>query len=249
MTTPSPGRTITARGASSTRLWAIARRSGTTRASSNTWSAACATYSGWTNNPIGSHAANGGVHPRRFALAQRVEGGFAMPRIVTMIASATEIVCALGFENELVARSHECDYPASVTRLPVCTAPRFDVHGSSLEIDQRVKSFIEEAASIYRVDADLLRQMQPDVIVTQAHCEVCAVSEKDVEQAMASWLRSPPTPLSDGEGSDWPKIVSLSPNNLGDVWQSIRNVANALGVSDRGEVLVKQLQARVERVS
>ena len=172
-----------------------------------------------------------------------------MPRIVTMIASATEIVCALGFENELVARSHECDYPASVTRLPVCTAPRFDVHGSSLEIDQRVKRQIEEAASIYRVDADLLRQMQPDVIVTQAHCEVCAVSEKDVEQAMASWLRSPPTPLSDGEGSDWPKIVSLSPNNLGDVWQSIRNVANALGVSDRGEVLVKQLQARVERVS
>ena len=172
-----------------------------------------------------------------------------MPRIVTMIASATEIVCALGFENELVARSHECDYPASVTRLPVCTAPRFDVHGSSLEIDQRVKRQIAEAASIYRVDADLLRQMQPDVIVTQAHCEVCAVSEKDVEQAMASWLRSPPTPLSDDEGSDWPKIVSLSPNNLGDVWQSIRNVANALGVSDRGEVLVKQLQARVERVS
>ena len=61
-----------------------------------------------------------------------------MPRIVTMIASATEIVCALGFEDQLVARSHECDWPPSVKRLPVCTAPRFDVHGSSAEIDQRV---------------------------------------------------------------------------------------------------------------
>jgi iron complex transport system substrate-binding protein len=172
-----------------------------------------------------------------------------MPRIVTMIASATEIVCALGFENDLVARSHECDYPASVTRLPVCTAPRFDVHGSSLEIDQRVKRQIEEATSIYRVDAAMLRQLKPDVIVTQAHCEVCAVSEKDVEKAIASWLRSAPTALVLQEGRNWPKIVSLSPNNLGDVWQSIRNVAGALGVSSKGKVLVKQLEARVQRIA
>src|SRR5262245_13543061 len=110
--------------------------------------------------------------------------GWPMPRIVTMIASATEIVCALGFERDLVARSHECDFPASVTRLPVCTGPRFDVHGSSLEIDQRVKSLVSEATSIYRVDAGMLRELQPDVIVTQAHCEVCAVSEKDVELAL-----------------------------------------------------------------
>jgi iron complex transport system substrate-binding protein len=99
-----------------------------------------------------------------------------MPRIVTMIASATEIVCALGFENDLVARSHECDYPPSVARLPICTGPRFDVHGSSLDIDLRVKSLVAEATSIYRVDADVLKVLQPDVIVTQAHCEVCAVS-------------------------------------------------------------------------
>src|SRR6266404_1215595 len=109
-----------------------------------------------------------------------------MPRIVTMIASATEIVCALGFEHDLVARSHECDWPPSVARLPVCTAPRFDVHGSSLEIDQRVKSLVGAATSIYRVDADMLQALRPDVIVTQAHCEVCAVSERDVEQAIGS---------------------------------------------------------------
>src|SRR6266511_5960772 len=111
-----------------------------------------------------------------------------MPRIVSMIASATEIVCALGFESDLVGRSHECDFPPSVKRLPVCTAPRFEVHGSSLQIDQRVKSLLEQALSIYRVDAELLRLLQPDVIVTQSQCEVCAVSEKDVEEALANFL-------------------------------------------------------------
>src|SRR5437773_1533394 len=131
-----------------------------------------------------------------------------MPRIVTMIASATEIVCALGFEADVVARSHECDFPPSVRRLPVCTAPRFDVYGSSREIDQRVKTLLQEATSIYRVDADLLKELRPDVIVTQSHCEVCAVSEKDVEQAICTWLDKKP------------KIVTLSPTSLADVWQS-----------------------------
>jgi iron complex transport system substrate-binding protein len=169
----------------------------------------------------------------------------AMPRIVTMIASATEIVCALGCENDLVARSHECDYPQSVQRLPVCTAPRFDVHGSSLEIDQRVKSLAGEETSIYRVDAEMLKELRPDVIITQAHCEVCAVSEKDVETALATYLPSPPG----GEGSPWPKIVSLSPNNLAEVWQSIRNVADALKVSNRGTRLVDQLECRVAQIA
>ena len=160
-----------------------------------------------------------------------------MPRIVTMIASATEIVCALGFEDNVVARSHECDFPLSVRCLPVCTAPRFDVHGSSREIDQRVKTLLQEATSIYRVDADMLSALRPDVIVTQSHCEVCAVSEKDVEQAIGTWLEKKP------------KIVSLSPNNLADVCQSIRNVAAALEVSDRGESVVRELEARVERIA
>lgn len=160
-----------------------------------------------------------------------------MPHVVTMIASATEIVCALGCESDLVARSHECDFPPSVKRLPVCTAPRFDVHGSSLEIDQRVKTLVGEAVSIYRVDAEMLRDLRPDVIVTQSHCEVCAVSEKDVQLAIGECLDRKP------------KIVSLAPNNLADVWQSIRNVADALGVSSRGDELVRQLQERVEHIT
>src|ERR1700678_3924477 len=105
-------------------------------------------------------------------------------RIVSLIASATEIVCALGFEDHLVGRSHECDFPTSVQALPVCTEPKIDVHASSAEIDRRVKETVRDGLSVYRVDADRLKELRPDVIVTQSHCEVCAVSQRDVEKAI-----------------------------------------------------------------
>src|SRR5260370_41914404 len=126
-------------------------------------------------------------------------------RIVSLIASATEIVCALGFEEHLVGRSHECGFPESVKRLPVCTAPKFDVHGSSAEIDQRVKAVLQDATSVYRVHVDVLKALRPDVIITQSQCEVCAVSLRDVEQAVCAWLDSRT------------QLVSLEPNCLADV--------------------------------
>src|SRR5687768_12678183 len=98
-----------------------------------------------------------------------------MPRIISLIASATEIVCALGFEGQLVGRSHECDFPESIKRLPVCTEPKFAVAGSSADIDRRVREVLQDSLSVYRVHADLLRELRPDVIVTQSQCEVCAV--------------------------------------------------------------------------
>jgi iron complex transport system substrate-binding protein len=116
---------------------------------------------------------------------------FLMPRIISLIASATEIVCALGFEDQLVGHSHECDYPKSVHRLPVCTEPTFDVEGSSCATDQRVKALLGDALSVYRVDAERLRELEPHVIVTQSHCDVCAVSFRDVEQAVCSRLSGP----------------------------------------------------------
>jgi iron complex transport system substrate-binding protein len=160
-----------------------------------------------------------------------------MPRIATMIASATEIVCALGSERDLVARSHECDYPPGIAKLPVCTAPKFDVHGNSLAIDQRVTSLLELASSIYHVDAAMLQQLRPEVIVTQAQCDVCAVSEKDVAAAVGSWTANTPT------------IVTLSPNNLADVWQTIKEVARVLNVPERGEMVVRGLQERVDAIA
>src|SRR5947199_1013561 len=156
-----------------------------------------------------------------------------MPRIVSLIASATEMVCALGFEADLVGRSHECDYPESVKRLPVCTAPKFAVEGSSRDIDDRVKGLLQEATSVYRVDAALLRELRPDVIVTQAQCEVCAVSLRDVEEAVCDWV--------DGR----PQVVSLVPNCLADVWADVARVAEALGVPQRGVELVRRLPERM----
>src|SRR6266487_2817632 len=99
-------------------------------------------------------------------------------RIVSLIASATEIACALGSEDQLVGRSHECDYPPSVLRLPACTAPKIDVHASSGAIDASIKNILREGLSVYRVDAEQLRALKPDVILTQTQCEVCAVSQR-----------------------------------------------------------------------
>jgi iron complex transport system substrate-binding protein len=158
-------------------------------------------------------------------------------RIVSLIASATEIVCRLGFEKDLVGRSHECDYPESVKSLPVCTKPKFDPDGTSYEIDQRVKAIVQEGLSVYRVDGEMLRDLEPDVIVTQSQCEVCAVSLRDVERAVCAWLRR------------CPRLVSLAPNALADVWVDIAHVADALGVPDRGEEVVAEIRARMASIA
>jgi iron complex transport system substrate-binding protein len=158
-------------------------------------------------------------------------------RIVSLIASATEIVCALGFESQMVGRSHECDFPPSVKRLPICTRPKFQVEGLSYEIDQRVKAILQEALSVYRVDAALLESLQPTHIITQSQCEVCAVSLKDVEDAVCQFTSSHPV------------IVSLEPNALADVWADIRRVAGALAVADVGEKVTAALQQRMEAIA
>jgi iron complex transport system substrate-binding protein len=160
-----------------------------------------------------------------------------MARIVSLIASSTEIVCALGLESQMVGRSHECDYPPSVERLPVCTQPKFPTDGTSREIDQRVKTILQAALSVYHVDADLLRRLRPTHVITQTQCEVCAVSLKDVEQAVAEFTQSRP------------KIIALAPNALADVWSDIQRVADRLEVRERGKQLVRELQERMERIA
>jgi iron complex transport system substrate-binding protein len=159
------------------------------------------------------------------------------PRVVSLIASATEIVCALGCRGNLVGRSHECDYPLSVSKLPVCTKPKFNVRGSSLQIDQRVKAILQSALSVYDVYPEKLRDLQPEVIITQSHCEVCAVSLREVEEVVCEWLDSRP------------KTVSLEPNCLSDVWNDFGRVAEALLVPGAGEKLVKRLQQRMASIS
>ncbi len=159
------------------------------------------------------------------------------PRIVSMISSATEIVDALGALPWLVGRSHECDFPEQVRTLPVCTAPRFAVDGDSREIDRLVKETIAESISVYQVFDDVLERLQPTHILTQIHCEVCAVSLRDVERSVAGRLASRPS------------VIPLNPASLADVWQDMRRVAQALEIAPRGEALVARLQARMQAIS
>jgi iron complex transport system substrate-binding protein len=159
-----------------------------------------------------------------------------MPRIISLIASATEIVCALGYRDALVGRSHECDYPPNVLSLPVCSESRVDVHASSLEIDRQVKQAVADALSVYKVRTDALDRLQPTHIITQTQCEVCAVSLKDVERAVCEMVGSRP------------QIVTLQPMCLADVWTDIQRVADALGEPHRGTDLIARLQQRLEAV-
>jgi iron complex transport system substrate-binding protein len=160
------------------------------------------------------------------------------PRIVSLIASATEIVAGLGFGSNLVGRSHECDFPSDVLALPACSEPKIDIHGSSREIDERVKSLAGAAVSVYRVFPHLLRQLRPTHIITQTQCEVCAVSLKDVEQAMAEMIGVERPP----------QIVSLAPMGLADVWTDIRSVGRSLNACDRAESLVARLRQELDTI-
>jgi iron complex transport system substrate-binding protein len=158
-------------------------------------------------------------------------------RVVSLIASATEIVCALGARDLLVGRSHECDFPPEVARLPSPTEPKFLVTGTSYDIDARIKAIVQEGLSVYRVDADKLETLRPDIIVTQDQCDVCAVSLKEVEAALCAW------------GGRKVEIVSLEPDGLADIWEDIARVARALGRERQGKRLVEELKARVARIA
>jgi iron complex transport system substrate-binding protein len=159
------------------------------------------------------------------------------PRVASLLASATEIVCALGARDLLVARSHECDYPAEVIVLPAVTAPKLDTSLPSGRIDRAVKRLVEQALSVYHVDAAALRALAPDIIVTQTQCAVCAVSEDDVVAALADWTGARP------------RIVSLLPNGLDDVFADIRHVARALDRRENGEALVRHMRARMDAIA
>jgi iron complex transport system substrate-binding protein len=158
-------------------------------------------------------------------------------RVVSLIASATEIICALGARDLLVGRSHECDFPPDVRRLPSLTEPKFRTTGTSYEIDARVKAIVQEGLAVYRVDAEKLEALRPDIIVTQDHCEVCAVSLKDVETALCAW------------SGRQVEIISLKPDALADIWEDILKVARGLGREQEGERLVEHFKARMANIA
>lgn len=159
------------------------------------------------------------------------------PRIVSLLPAATEIVAVLGFADNLVGRSHECDYPTGVEALPICTRARIAPIGSSREIDDAVKDALKNAMSIYEVLGDVLADVKPDIMITQDQCEVCAVALDDVRAAAACLIGASP------------KIVSLNPVDLAKVFQDIRNVADALGVSERADDIIRQSDSKLNQLS
>jgi iron complex transport system substrate-binding protein len=158
-------------------------------------------------------------------------------KVISLLPSATEIVCALGARERLVGRSHECDYPGGLDQLPACTAPKFDIHGSSGEIDRQVKSILENVLAVYKVDAEGLRALKRDAIVTQSQCDVCAVSETDLRELVDAWL----------EGA--PELVLLEPNRMDDVYRDFQRVGTALDEEAKSAALVERIRDAIGVIS
>jgi len=158
-------------------------------------------------------------------------------RIVSLLPSATEIVCAVGAGEELVGRSHECDFPAAITDRPVLTRARIALGDTSGAIDHAVRAVIRDALSLYTVDEQALAALAPDVIVTQDLCEVCAVSLDDVRRAVARLAQR-----------DAVEVVSLRPTRLGDVLDDVERVARALGRAADGAAVRGALDQRIREI-
>ncbi|HEX6461162.1 MAG TPA: ABC transporter substrate-binding protein [Thermoleophilaceae bacterium] len=156
-------------------------------------------------------------------------------RIASLVPSATEMLCALGLRDSVVAVTHECDYPEGIERLPHLTRSVIPDDLSSREVDAAVRDRTRSGEAIYELDEDLLADLEPDLIVTQAVCEVCAVSFDDV-RAVAARLPSQPN------------VISLDPSTLGEVMGDIRTLAQATDSKDAGVDLVRELADRLDRV-
>jgi len=153
-------------------------------------------------------------------------------KVVSLLPAATEIVAALGLVKELVGRSHECDHPEEALGLPALTKARVDSSLRSAELDAEVRRIVQERLPIYMLDEGRLSRLAPDVVVTQAACEVCAISFDQVE---GSLRRTAPHA----------RLVSLQPSRLDDVLRDVQTVAEACGVAPRGAAVVADLERRL----
>ena len=153
-------------------------------------------------------------------------------RIVSLLPSCTEIICKLGFREHLVGISHECDYPNSISGLPVLTKARLSSEGTSIEINQSVTDLLQRGLSVYDVDASLLKSLSPDIIVTQAQCEACAVSLDQVQDIVSNWT------LNQTE------IISLEPNTLNEVWLDFDIIAKAMDAPESSSILKSEINER-----
>ena len=153
-------------------------------------------------------------------------------RIVSLLPSATEIVCALGLEDHLVGISHNCDYPPSIAHLPRLSRPRTKLDGlSSGEIDTAVRAALRDYGSVYEIDVEGIRALEPDLILTQGICDVCAVPQSQVIDASLGG-----------------RVLTLDAHDLAAIISSIRDVGGETGVMDRAEQLIAEMRERIAAV-
>src|SRR6185503_15185116 len=150
-------------------------------------------------------------------------------RVVSLLASGTELMCALGEGRSLVGRSHECNDPPWVVELPVVSAPTFAVDGSSAEIDRLVREKLQAGEPLYRIDRARLGDLRPDLVITQTHCDVCAVGPGAVSDAH-TW-----------PGLEGLRTISMRGGSLDSILRDFLTVAAAVGADDAGRALVASL--------
>ncbi len=157
-------------------------------------------------------------------------------RIISLLPSATEIVCALGLKENLVGVTHECDFPADIENKPHLTASCISHETmSSAEIDHAVRSQLDGHGSIYDLDTKLLQDLKPDLIITQELCDVCAVSYKIVQKAAKIYAADA-------------TVVSLEPNTIGDIFENIKTVGELCGVPEKADEVVESLKNRLDNI-
>jgi len=156
-------------------------------------------------------------------------------RIVSLLPSATEIICRLGLADQLVGVTHECDEPPLVRRLPRVTRSLIPAGASSRQIDELVREKLRTQRALYTLEWSVLEALRPELLVTQALCDVCAVAEAEVRAAACALPNRP-------------QVVNLEPQRLHDVFASFHQVAKAAQVPERAEAIVTELQQRVQAV-
>ena len=157
-------------------------------------------------------------------------------KIVSLIPSATEIISALNLCDNLVGISHECDNPKKILKLPKLTTSRIKTQQSSLKIDDDIKKILEQSLSVYEVKSDLLKELDPDVIITQSQCSVCAVSLKDVEKCLSNFINKKPL------------LIDLKPNTFEEVLKDINLVGEKLNKKIESNFLIKNIKNEINKI-
>lgn len=157
----------------------------------------------------------------------------AAQRILSLLPAATEMVFLLGAGPQLVGRSHECDYPEGALKVPIVSRTRIDPAAGSDQIDAAVKGSLSRGEALFALDSDRIRDLKPDLILTQGQCAVCAIDATELDRVLGTW------------SGPRPEVVSLSPSRIRDLWTDLRRVAQALGVPDEGRSVITALKGRM----